>query len=53
VSLVLINGEFYRNGELVKGAEVIQILNDRVVLMQDDEEKILWLIEDNGEEQNL
>ncbi len=45
-SLVLINGEFYREGDTVSGANVITIFRDRVVLAQDDEEKIIWIREE-------
>lgn len=45
-SLVLINGEFYKEGQPVKGATIISILKDRVILRQDDEEKSLWMREE-------
>ena len=45
-SLVLINGEFYKEGETVGDAVVLQILKDRVILKQDGEEKTLWIVEE-------
>ena len=42
-SLVLINGEFYKEGESVKNSTIITIMKDRVILRQDDEEKSLWI----------
>lgn len=45
-SLVLINGEFYKEGQSVNDATIISILKDRVILRQDDEEKSLWMREE-------
>lgn len=45
-SLVLINGEFYKQGDSVKEAKVISIFKDRVILSQDDEKKELWIREE-------
>jgi type II secretory pathway component PulC len=45
-SLVLINGEFYKEGDQVKNANIITIFKDRVVLQQADEEKTLWIREE-------
>lgn len=45
-SLVLINGDFYKEGQSVKDATIISILKDRVILRQDDEEKSLWMREE-------
>ncbi len=42
-SLVLVNGEFYKEGQSVNNSTVMSILKDRVVFRQDAEEKILWL----------
>ncbi len=42
-SLVLLNGEFYKEGQTVKNATVISIFKDRVLLRQEDEEKTIWL----------
>lgn len=55
-SLVLINGEFYKQGQSVGEATVISVLKDRVVLSQDDTEKTLWIREEilqpKGEKKN-
>lgn len=45
-SVVLINGEYYREGQTVNKASVISIFKDRVLLAQGDEEKTLWLREE-------
>ena len=45
-SLVLINGEFYRQGDTVKDSNVITIFKDRVVLQQEDQEKVMWIREE-------
>jgi hypothetical protein len=45
-SLVLINGEFYKEGDNVKGANVISIFQDRVILGQSDEQKVIWIREE-------
>ena len=54
-SMVLINGEFYKEGDRVKSANVVSIFKDRVILVQNDKEKILWLREElipEGEKKN-
>jgi hypothetical protein len=51
-SMVLINGEFYKEGDSVKNASVISIFQDRVILGQSDEQKTIWIREEivtNGE----
>ena len=45
-SLVLINGEFYKQGQRIGESTVMSILKDRVVLLQDDEQKTLWVREE-------
>lgn len=45
-SLVLINGDFYKEGQTVKNSTIISIFKDRVILRQDDEEKTLWIREE-------
>ena len=45
-SLVLINGEFYKEGDHVNGANVITIFPDRVILEQSDEKKTIWIREE-------
>jgi hypothetical protein len=42
-SLVLVNGEFYKEGQTVNKATIMSIFKDRVILRQDDEEKVLWI----------
>ncbi len=42
-SLVLLNGEFYRQGETVKQSKIISIMKDRVILSHEEEERVLWL----------
>jgi len=49
-SLVLINGEFYKQGERVKNATLISIFKDRVILSQDDEQKVIWIREEIAQE---
>ena len=45
-SLVLINGDFYKQGQTAGEATIMSILKDRVILSQDDKEKILWIREE-------
>lgn len=45
-SMVLINNEFYKEGDHVNGANIITIFRDRVILSQSDEEKTLWIREE-------
>lgn len=45
-SLVLVNGDFYKEGQTVGKATIMSIFKDRVVLRQDDEEKVLWMREE-------
>ena len=45
-SMVLINGEFYKQGDNVKGANVITIFRDRIILGRSDEEKTIWIREE-------
>ena len=49
-SLVLINGDFYKQGDRVQNATLVSIFKDRVVLVQDDQNKVLWLREEIAEE---
>jgi hypothetical protein len=42
-SLVLVNGEFYKEGQTVNNSTIVSIFKDRVVFSQDNEEKILWI----------
>lgn len=45
-SVVLINGDYYKEGQTVNKATVISIFKDRVILAQGDDEKTLWLREE-------
>ncbi len=45
-SLVLINGEFYKEGQSLKDSTIITIMKDRVILRQDDEDRTLWIREE-------
>lgn len=45
-SMVLINNEFFKEGDHVNGANIITIFRDRVILSQSDEEKTLWIREE-------
>ena len=45
-SLVLVNGEFYKQGDVIGDAIVISIFQDRVILSQSDEEKTIWIREE-------
>ena len=54
-SLVLINGDFYKQGQTVGNATIISVLKDRVILSQDDSEKTIWMREEilpKGEKKN-
>lgn len=53
-SLALINGEFYRAGDQVKGATLQTIAKDHVVLAQEDKDVTLWVSAlDNEKEDRL
>ncbi len=45
-SMVLINQEFYKEGDRVGEANIISIMKDKIILQQDDEEKTLWIREE-------
>jgi hypothetical protein len=45
-SLVLVNGEFYKQGDSIGVATVITIFKDRVIFKQEDEEKTIWIREE-------
>lgn len=42
-SLVLIDGDFYKEGDSIGQASIISIMKDRVILSQSNQEKIIWL----------
>lgn len=45
-SVVIIGEDVYRAGDTVKGANIVQIFRDRILLVQEDEEKTIWLREE-------
>ena len=45
-SYAVIGGEIYREGESVNGAKLIKILPDRVILLQESEQLVIWLREE-------
>lgn len=49
-SYALIGGEIYREGESVGGTQLVKIFPDRVVLLQNSEELVIWIHEENLEE---
>ncbi len=49
-SIALINGQPYKEGDSIDNLNLISILKDRIILAQDDEEKILWIREEIVEE---
>lgn len=42
-SMVLIDGEFYKEGDNLNGLNIISIMKDRVILAQSKQEKTIWL----------
>lgn len=45
-SYAVVNGEIYREGDAVNGAQLIKILPDRIILNQQSEEVTIWLREE-------
>lgn len=45
-SYAVIGGEIYREGESVNGAELMEVLPDRAVLLQESSEIVIWLHEE-------
>ena len=45
-SYAVIGGTIYREGESVDGAKLVKVLPDRVVLLQETDEVIIWLREE-------
>lgn len=45
-SYAVIGGEIYREGETVEGAQLVKVLPDRVILLQQNEEVVVWLREE-------
>ena len=42
-SVVLIDGQFYKEGDNINGLNIISIMKDRVILAQSKQEKTIWL----------
>lgn len=42
-SYAVIDGEIYREGDGVHGAKLIKIFSDRVILLEESEEIVIWL----------
>lgn len=49
-SMALVNGEYYREGDNIRGAILRKVYKDRVILIEEDEEVTLWLNLDTKEE---
>lgn len=45
-SYALIGGQVYREGESLENAKIVKIMPDRVILLQDSEQVVLWLREE-------
>jgi len=45
-SYAVVGGEIFKEGESVGAAKLIKILPDRVILLQDSEEAVIWLREE-------
>jgi hypothetical protein len=45
-SIVVIKGESYKEGAQIKNITIVSILKDRVILKQNDAEKVLWIREE-------
>lgn len=45
-SYALVGGQIYREGESVEGAKLVHIFPDRVILLQESEEIVIWLREE-------
>lgn len=45
-SYALIGGQIFREGESWENAKLIKIFPDRVILLQDNEEVVIWLREE-------
>ena len=42
-SYAVIGGEIYREGESIEGARLIKVFPDRVILLQESNETVIWL----------
>lgn len=45
-SYALINGQIYREGESLDGSQLVKIMPDRLILLQNSEEVVMWLREE-------
>lgn len=45
-SYAVVGGEIYREGDSLKGAQLIKILPDRIIINQQSEEITIWLREE-------
>ena len=45
-SYVLIGGSIYREGESIEGAKLIKVFPDRVILLQESDQIVVWLREE-------
>lgn len=45
-SYAVIGGEIYREGESPEGAKLIKVLPDRIILLQESNEIVIWLREE-------
>ncbi len=45
-SVVIIGGEVYNAGDVVQQSTILSILKDRVLFIENDEEKTVWLREE-------
>ena len=45
-SYAVIGGTIYREGESIDGAKLVKVLPDRIVLLQETEEEVIWLREE-------
>jgi hypothetical protein len=45
-SIAIIKGESYREGSQINNITIVSILKDRVILKQNDAEKVLWIREE-------
>ena len=51
-SMVLIDGEFYKEGDRIGDMNLISIYKDRIILSQEDVQKTIWLREEIADQSN-
>ena len=49
-SYVLIGGQVFQEGDAIEGAKLVRILPDRIILLQESKEVVIWLREEILEE---